>query len=48
LNGLLGVLWLRQVLDPFGHGTWTAAIAAVIRRERLRRQSSTESSCTPT
>ena len=35
LNGLLGVLWLRQVLGPFGHGTWTAAIAAVIWRERF-------------
>ncbi len=30
----LGTLWLRQVLGPFGHGTWTAAIAAVIWRER--------------
>jgi protease PrsW len=35
LNGFLGVLWLRQVLGPFGHGTWTAAIAAVIWRERF-------------
>jgi RsiW-degrading membrane proteinase PrsW (M82 family) len=35
LNSFLGVLWLRQALAPFGHGTWTAAIAAVIWRERF-------------
>lgn len=35
LHNFLGVLWLRQVLAPFGHGTWTAAIAAVIWRERF-------------
>jgi protease PrsW len=35
LSNFLGVLWLRQALGPFGHGTWTAAIAAVIWRERF-------------
>ena len=30
----LGTLWLRQALGPFGHGTWTASIAAVIWRTR--------------
>lgn len=32
---LLITFWLRQILGPFGHGTWTAAIAAVIWRERF-------------
>src|SRR6185312_12008572 len=30
----LSTLWLRQALGPFGHGTWTAAIAAVVWRQR--------------
>jgi RsiW-degrading membrane proteinase PrsW (M82 family) len=39
LNGgtttLLFTLWLRALLAPLGHGTWTAAIAAVIWRQRF-------------
>jgi RsiW-degrading membrane proteinase PrsW (M82 family) len=31
----LSTLWLRQALGPFGHGTWTAAIAAVVWRQRF-------------
>ena len=34
----LSTLWLRQALGPFGHGTWTAAIAAVIWRRRYSGQ----------
>jgi RsiW-degrading membrane proteinase PrsW (M82 family) len=34
----LSTLWLRQVLGPFGHGTWTASIAAVIFRHRAEGQ----------
>lgn len=30
----LHTLWLRQALGPFGHGTWTASIAAVIWQQR--------------
>jgi protease PrsW len=30
----LSTLWLRQALGPFGHGTWTASIAAVVWRQR--------------
>jgi protease PrsW len=35
VGDFLGVLWFRQILGPFGHGTWTAAIAALIWRERF-------------
>lgn len=31
----LSTLWLRQALGPFGHGTWTAVIAAVVWRQRF-------------
>nr|WP_054972287.1 PrsW family glutamic-type intramembrane protease [Paenibacillus sp. A3] len=27
-DSLLAVLWLRGLLSPFGHGTWTAVMAA--------------------
>lgn len=27
-SGMLAVLWVRAVLSPFGHGTWTAIAAA--------------------
>lgn len=35
VSTFLTTLWIRQILGPFGHGTWTAAIAAVIWRERF-------------
>jgi RsiW-degrading membrane proteinase PrsW (M82 family) len=35
---LLATLGARMVLSPFGHGTWTAAICAVIWRERFTGQ----------
>jgi CRP-like cAMP-binding protein len=31
---LVGVLWLRALLSPFTHGTWTAIAAATLWRER--------------
>jgi RsiW-degrading membrane proteinase PrsW (M82 family) len=31
---LVGVLWLRALLSPFTHGTWTAIVCATIWRER--------------
>jgi RsiW-degrading membrane proteinase PrsW (M82 family) len=34
-TALLVTLWLRSLLGPFGHGTWTASIAAVVWRERF-------------
>lgn len=40
-NGIpdfLSTLWLRQVLGPFGHGTWTAAIAAILWRHKIDGQ----------
>jgi len=35
IPGFLATLWLRQALGPFGHGTWTAAICAVLWSRRL-------------
>jgi len=35
LGALLGVLWLRTLLSPFSHGTWTAIVCATIWSERL-------------
>ena len=35
ISSFITTLWIRQILGPFGHGTWTAAIAAVIWRERF-------------
>ena len=32
---LLGVLWLRALLAPFSHGTWTAIVCATIWSERF-------------
>ena len=34
VSTLFSVLWLRAVLSPFGHGTWTAIICAAIWRQR--------------
>jgi len=35
---LLGTLWLRAVLSPFTHGTWTAIVAATVWRQRSAGQ----------
>ena len=35
---LLGTLWLRAVLSPFTHGTWTAIVSATIVRQRAQGQ----------
>jgi CRP-like cAMP-binding protein len=35
---LLGTLWLRAVLSPFTHGTWTAIVAATVVRQRAAGQ----------
>ncbi len=32
---VLGVLWLRALLSPFSHGTWTAIVCATIWSERF-------------
>jgi len=34
VGALVGVLWLRALLSPFTHGTWTAIVCATIWRER--------------
>ncbi|HEY3060070.1 MAG TPA: cyclic nucleotide-binding domain-containing protein [Chloroflexota bacterium] len=33
---LLVMLWLRALLAPFGHGTWTAIVGSVLWRKRTR------------
>ncbi len=33
-SALIGVLWVRALLSPFTHGTWTAIVCATIWRER--------------
>jgi CRP-like cAMP-binding protein len=35
---LLGTLWLRAVLSPFTHGTWTAIVAATVVRQHAAGQ----------
>ncbi len=35
---LLGTLWLRALLSPFTHGTWTAIVAATIVRQHSAGQ----------
>lgn len=35
LTAVVGTVWLRQLLAPFGHGTWTAIVAGTIWREKL-------------
>lgn len=35
---LLGTLWLRALLSPFTHGTWTAIVAATVVRQHSARQ----------
>jgi CRP-like cAMP-binding protein len=38
VTALLGTLWLRALLSPFTHGTWTAIVSATIVRERAAGQ----------
>jgi RsiW-degrading membrane proteinase PrsW (M82 family) len=35
---LLGTLWLRALLSPFTHGTWTAILSAIVWRQRSAGQ----------
>ena len=34
VSGLISTLWLRTVLSPFGHGTWTAILCGAIWRQK--------------
>jgi RsiW-degrading membrane proteinase PrsW (M82 family) len=34
LTAVVATVWLRQLLAPFGHGTWTAIVAGTIWREK--------------
>ena len=34
LHEVVLTVWLRQILAPFGHGTWTAIVAGTIWREK--------------
>ena len=34
VDQLLSMLWLRAILSPFGHGTWTAIICAALWRAK--------------
>jgi len=38
VTALLGTLWLRALLSPFTHGTWTAIVAATIVRQHSAGQ----------